>query len=81
MTPVVTQHTRLFSFGHATTRTLALHSPAPMASAVTTIIPTRTFKVRSAIKKLCEHCYVRRKKNKKWYVYCKANPRHKQRQF
>lgn len=41
----------------------------------------RTFKVRSAIKKKCEHCYIRRKKNKKWYVYCKVNPRHKQRQL
>ena len=41
----------------------------------------RYFRVRSSIKKQCEHCYVRHKKNKKWYVYCKANPRHKQRQL
>lgn len=44
-------------------------------------IPQRYFRVRSSIKKQCEHCYIRRKKNKKWYVYCKANPRHKQRQL
>ncbi|KAK4241178.1 ribosomal protein L36-domain-containing protein [Achaetomium macrosporum] len=46
---------------------------------------TRGMKVRSAIKKRCEHCkVVRRKANKRHngylYVICPANPRHKQRQ-
>lgn len=36
-------------------------------------------RVRSAIKKLCEHCRIV-KKGKKNYVKCKADPRHKQRQ-
>ncbi|KAK4246505.1 ribosomal protein L36-domain-containing protein [Corynascus novoguineensis] len=45
----------------------------------------RGMKVRSAIKKRCEHCkVVRRKANKRHngylYVICPANPRHKQRQ-
>ncbi|KAL2018724.1 hypothetical protein VTK56DRAFT_430 [Thermocarpiscus australiensis] len=46
---------------------------------------TRGMKVRSAIKKRCEHCkVVRRKAGKRHngylYVICPANPRHKQRQ-
>ncbi|KAK3291868.1 ribosomal protein L36-domain-containing protein [Chaetomium fimeti] len=45
----------------------------------------RGMKVRSAIKKRCEHCkVVRRKANKRHngylYIVCPANPRHKQRQ-
>lgn len=41
-------------------------------------------KVKSSIKKRCEHCYIVKRKNTKGktiiYVYCKRNPRHKQRQ-
>ncbi|BCX13497.1 MAG: hypothetical protein KatS3mg085_029 [Candidatus Dojkabacteria bacterium] len=50
-------------------------------------------KVRASIKKRCRHCYIvkRRKVVVDWkrgkvkikpvyYVYCKVNPRHKQRQ-
>ncbi|KAH6615451.1 ribosomal protein L36-domain-containing protein [Chaetomium sp. MPI-SDFR-AT-0129] len=45
----------------------------------------RGMKVRSAIKKRCEHCkVVRRKAGKRHngylYIICPANPRHKQRQ-
>lgn len=36
-------------------------------------------KLVSALKKMCEHCYLTRK-GKKVYVKCKINPRHKQRQ-
>jgi len=36
-------------------------------------------KVKSALKKLCQYCYIQRK-GKKIYVKCKADPRHKQRQ-
>ncbi|CAD8158561.1 unnamed protein product (macronuclear) [Paramecium tetraurelia] len=36
-------------------------------------------KVKSALKKMCEHCYFQRK-GKKVYVRCKSDPRHKQRQ-
>ncbi len=35
-------------------------------------------KLVSALKKMCEHCYLTRK-GKKVYVKCKINPRHKQR--
>ena len=36
-------------------------------------------KVVSALKKMCEHCYFK-KKGKKVYVRCIKDPRHKQRQ-
>ncbi|KAH6847072.1 ribosomal protein L36-domain-containing protein [Chaetomium sp. MPI-CAGE-AT-0009] len=53
--------------------------------AVFTTQQVRGMKVRSAIKKRCEHCkVVRRKANKRHngylYIVCPANPRHKQRQ-
>jgi len=38
-------------------------------------------KVRSSIKKMCRGCQVIiRKKKKRRYVYCRENPKHKQRQ-
>ena len=36
-------------------------------------------RVKSAIRAICKHCYVVRR-GKTRYVYCKKNPRHKQRQ-
>eukprot|EP00924_Labyrinthula_sp_SR-Ha-C_P015463 snap_masked-scaffold_4-processed-gene-0.26-mRNA-1 protein AED:0.05 eAED:0.05 QI:0/-1/0/1/-1/1/1/0/59 len=36
-------------------------------------------KVRSAVKKMCRHCFVVRRK-KKLYVRCPVNAKHKQRQ-
>lgn len=36
-------------------------------------------KVRSSVKARCKDCYVVRRKNR-LYVYCKSNPKHKQRQ-
>merc|ERR1711970_257100 len=36
-------------------------------------------KVRSAVKKMCEHCRIVRR-GKRIYVVCSKNPRHKQRQ-
>ncbi|MBN2100867.1 50S ribosomal protein L36 [Candidatus Dojkabacteria bacterium] len=36
-------------------------------------------KVKASVKKRCEWCYVVRRKGKV-YVYCKKNPKHKQRQ-
>jgi large subunit ribosomal protein L36 len=36
-------------------------------------------KVRSSIKRICEHCQIVRRRSK-LYVICKANPKHKQRQ-
>lgn len=36
-------------------------------------------KLKSAVKRLCEHCYMVRR-GKTLHVRCKKNPRHKQRQ-
>lgn len=36
-------------------------------------------KVRASVKKRCEWCYVVRRKGR-LYIYCKKNPKHKQRQ-
>jgi large subunit ribosomal protein L36 len=36
-------------------------------------------KVRSAIRRMCKHCYIVRR-GKKVSVYCKKDPKHKQRQ-
>ncbi len=36
-------------------------------------------KVRSSIRALCPHCYIVRR-GKSRFVYCKENPKHKQRQ-
>ncbi len=36
-------------------------------------------KVRASVKKRCKDCYVVRRKGRV-YVYCKKNPKHKQRQ-
>ncbi|KAL2133228.1 hypothetical protein VTI74DRAFT_2693 [Chaetomium olivicolor] len=70
-----------------TPRTTALSAPATVQSGVAVFQKTqvRGMKVRSAIKKRCEHCkVVRRKANKRHngylYIICPANPRHKQRQ-
>ena len=40
---------------------------------------TRAMKIKSAVKRLCEHCYMVRH-GKTLYVRCTKNPRHKQRQ-
>ena len=40
---------------------------------------TRAMKIKSAVKRLCEHCYMVRR-GKTLYVRCTKNPRHKQRQ-
>eukprot|EP00961_Rhodomonas_salina_P037863 508691-Rhodomonas_salina.1 len=37
-------------------------------------------KVRSAVKKMCEHCKVVKRKNRRVYIVCSANKKHKQRQ-
>ena len=34
-------------------------------------------KSKSSVKKMCAHCYTARRKGR-LYVYCKANPKHKQ---
>lgn len=41
-------------------------------------------KVKASVKKMCEYCYITKRKNtrghERVYVYCKRNARHKQRQ-
>ncbi|CDO57661.1 similar to Saccharomyces cerevisiae YPL183W-A RTC6 Protein involved in translation [Geotrichum candidum] len=39
----------------------------------------RGMKVKSSVKKFCKACYIVRRKGRV-YVYCKTNPKHKQRQ-
>ncbi|CDR41662.1 CYFA0S07e04764g1_1 [Cyberlindnera fabianii] len=72
-------------------RTLTSFVTRPQASSLLTkqafgssfavIQPTlaRGFKVRTSVKKLCDDCYVVRRKGRV-YVYCKTNKKHKQRQ-
>lgn len=42
-------------------------------------VQVRGMKVGASVKKYCSHCYIVRRKGRV-YVYCKSNPRHKQRQ-
>lgn len=39
----------------------------------------RGMKVGASVKKYCSHCYIVRRKGRV-YVYCKSDPKHKQRQ-
>jgi len=41
--------------------------------------PRAAMKIKSAVKLMCEHCYMVRRKGR-LYVRCKKSPRHKQRQ-
>lgn len=36
-------------------------------------------KVRSSVRKICEYCYIAKRKGRV-YVYCKRDPKHKQKQ-
>eukprot|EP00975_Prorocentrum_lima_P026303 5529291-Prorocentrum_lima.AAC.1 len=37
-------------------------------------------RVKTAVRRICRHCFTVRRKGR-LYVYCKDNPRHKQRQI
>ncbi|PRT52752.1 54S ribosomal protein RTC6, mitochondrial [Wickerhamiella sorbophila] len=53
---------------------------APMRAQPTSLaVPSRGMKVGASVKKYCAHCYIVRRKGRV-YVYCKSNPKHKQRQ-
>ncbi|GMM28093.1 putative mitochondrial 54S ribosomal protein [Martiniozyma asiatica (nom. inval.)] len=52
------------------------HTVTPMMHVLNA---TRTYKIRTAVKKFCESCYITRRKGRV-YVLCKANPKHKQKQ-
>ncbi|KAH3686039.1 hypothetical protein WICPIJ_003039 [Wickerhamomyces pijperi] len=50
-----------------------------LSQSVTQQLGVRGFKVKTAVKKMCDDCYVVRRKGRV-YVYCKTNKKHKQRQ-
>jgi large subunit ribosomal protein L36 len=51
----------------------------PIANNTNELSLVRGFKVKSSVKKRCEHCYMATRKGRV-YVLCKVNPKHKQRQ-
>lgn len=42
--------------------------------------PALGFKTKGVIRKRCRDCY-RVKRRGRWFIYCKTNPKHKQRQM
>lgn len=44
------------------------------------LLPTQGFKTKGVLKKRCKDCYLVKRRGR-WYIYCKTNPRHKQRQL
>lgn len=42
--------------------------------------PAAGFKTKGVLRKRCRDCY-RVKRRGRWFIYCKTNPRHKQRQL
>ncbi|XP_051007028.1 39S ribosomal protein L36, mitochondrial [Acomys russatus] len=42
--------------------------------------PSQGFKTKGVIKKRCKDCYMVKRRGR-WFVYCKTNPKHKQRQM
>ncbi|XP_045855564.1 39S ribosomal protein L36, mitochondrial [Meles meles] len=42
--------------------------------------PALGFKTKGVLKERCRHCY-RVKRRGRWFIYCRANPKHKQRQM
>lgn len=40
--------------------------------------PAQGFKTKGVIKKRCSACYLVKRRGR-WFVYCKTNPKHKQR--
>ncbi|XP_049623908.1 39S ribosomal protein L36, mitochondrial [Suncus etruscus] len=42
--------------------------------------PAQGFKTKGVLKKRCKDCYLVKRRGR-WFVYCKTNPRHKQRQM
>ncbi|XP_050651289.1 39S ribosomal protein L36, mitochondrial [Macaca thibetana thibetana] len=44
------------------------------------LLPVLSFKTKVVLKKRCRDCYLVKRRGR-WYVCCKTNPRHKQRQM
>ncbi|XP_010968657.1 39S ribosomal protein L36, mitochondrial [Camelus ferus] len=55
---------------------------APLLSArlVLGLQPALGFKTKGVLKKRCRDCYLVKRRGR-WFVYCKTNPKHKQRQM
>lgn len=62
---------------HAAQHTCS-HNHIMMPSSFMTSM-TRSYKIRTAVKKFCADCYIARRKGRV-YVLCKSNPKHKQKQ-
>ncbi|EDL37048.1 UNVERIFIED_CONTAM: 39S ribosomal protein L36, mitochondrial, partial [Eudyptes pachyrhynchus] len=45
-----------------------------------TLLPSLGFKTKGVIKKRCKDCY-KVKRRGRWFILCKTNPKHKQRQM
>jgi large subunit ribosomal protein L36 len=63
----------------ATASALRAARPCALMQTAPTLLFARWMRVKSSIKRLCDECYLVRR-GKINYVYCKVNPRHKQRQ-
>lgn len=53
---------------------------APAAWPPSCLQPAVGFKTKGVIRKRCRDCY-RVKRRGRWFIYCKTNPKHKQRQM
>ncbi|XP_003802075.2 39S ribosomal protein L36, mitochondrial isoform X2 [Otolemur garnettii] len=53
---------------------LLLRGPLPCLQ------PALGFKTKGVLKKRCKDCYLVKRRGR-WFIYCKTNPRHKQRQM
>lgn len=42
--------------------------------------PAMGFKTKGVIRKRCRDCYLVKRRGR-WFIYCKTNPKHKQRQM
>lgn len=53
---------------------------AAAASLRSCLQPALGFKTKGVIKKRCRDCYFVKRRGR-WFIYCKTNPKHKQRQM
>ncbi|KAM9680138.1 large ribosomal subunit protein bL36m isoform 1-T1 [Dama dama] len=64
----------------------AAHAPPGLVAALLTarpvlgLQPALGFKTKGVLKKRCKGCYLVKRRGR-WFVYCKTNPKHKQRQM
>lgn len=58
----------------------AVRAGAMRAGTVPLPQPAAGFKTKAVLKKRCKDCYLVKRRGR-WFVYCKTNPRHKQRQM